>query len=1551
MAGKLSFGDFYTIVWNLVPSVWRDTDEVYGKSLQIVLYTMAQHMYYYFYSKIVHMEELFDPDRCPEKYLRFLAGMVGWTLQGSDPISWREQIKAAPLLYKIKGTKRGLLLAEKLVGYSVFMSELYRDHIGDTVSKEKIFNNTPDSIKVKPWFRKHLTNLEGEKLPGFAESDQFDSFNITNMVKLNPFGEVIRPRVLTNSRKLAFTPSSTTSRYVNTTGKYSLARYAKLPRINVVLRYNDDLDTENLDGTIKNNNFSSALDLLLQFKPFHVKIENLEVRYDISEFIFDQTTIDSDFFNVQDGLEAAILMSSTRAENTITYGGPTPVDSVVSDDIPATSLDNRGVISSIYQTIDLSLLTPEKESSLFNLSKLNLPIKSFEPNNKTAKIASAANGNNIYTLDDFIIYSSEQYQLIFDAATSTITSFSSNFSASNYAPGSTLKITGTLLNNTTYTVVAQPLPSTIPANNFIYLSTPPVNETVLAGTIDIIQNPFYTTDTIKEYLVPSDKFSNVPGYVYNPGHTALRYNLSTFLVNPILDFKTMFSTQQGNIDFTEVPAPHVYIELYGGIASFVDNKMTLIQAPINTSTSIITNVDPAGISIAIGQFVLSDKITPKTRILSLFSGALNAPGSVYILSNSVSAPLPVSPIVLVAEDTSQKLQATNYVPGLDSSNITNITVNTQPFRSLVDVKTYTTCGGAASFSGFVMTLLVAPIVGEIAVGQTLLTNGLSNTTTISSLLSGTINVSGSTYQLSNSVGDTPLSAQSIVTESHSIFFDDLQSITSPLSRPWELQKVQEFITNTGISFTNTDVFKYVYDHSCMVVLEVPSPEEYILLTPNVDYYFDNTNDIHINSASIASNISPTPGSYNFLLSCKLHLLYLSRTTYDNETEEGLPIRGFRYTTRKNSKFTRQFLINTIKQPTLASIMPTEIVSIDGKTKQKTVLGTKVFKTSSNIYNRSSLKNQVVNGYNVVSRNELNRIDSSKWLVYSPEYTSNYLGDQFITNNWWGNYYGANSINEQQIAYSYIDRSETAQTQDANSDQWMAALEGYNPSDPSQFLVSRTINPNRTTLWNRSSANFVSVPYSQSKRDVLQLSRSDIPTFNRSETSSDYLTDTSAPPKSDNYKYILSDGTDVSSVYFSPDFPDSVLTSPTLESGTGQKATLVNLGTVASFANNIMTLITIPTSGSIAIGQIITAVYVIGEDNSILNGTKILKLLTGNLSEVGSTYLLSKSFTALNNKKIITSSDGYNLLFQKTSDIYYDNASSNVNPEVYFRHVGLNKYNIKPSLYASNIPINLDPTTATVITEALDKFNVEITGITPEVDIFTITDPTITTYFLSDNNIWVSWMGTDTGEVVSYGYYSASAYLPNIFPNVKLFLNGILTQYGTDWMFGYDTAQKSVVLLTFIDINDIIRVEYEISTSQVEILDLLPPPTYPYNISYTLILDDINYIHLGNRYSIELPSKTVGSDIIFPCVSWYSSSSAYISSSSDPKNYQPTSLYDEATPNISVFLNGILLDYKRDWFFLLKATGSVITPFIVLSPLVSLSLDLGDTVHIDYFSTV
>jgi len=1219
---KLTFGDFYTIVWNMVPSVWRDADDQYGKSLQIVLYTMAQHMYYYFYNKIVYMDELFDPDLCPEKYLRFLAGMVGWTLQGSDPALWREQIKAAPLLYKIRGTKRGLLLAEKLVGYSVFMSEMYRDHIGDIVPKERIFNNTPTNITTKPWFRNVLTSLEGELLPGKAESDQFDAFNFTGMVKLSPTGNVIRPRIVTNTRTLVFTPSSTTSRYNNLTGQYSLARYAKLPRINVVLQYNNDLDAQNPDGTVKENNFSGALDLLLQFKPFHVFIENLEVRYDVSEFIYDQTAINSDIFNVQEELDSAVVMTMDRAENTITYSTTPAVDVIPeNEEAPISQLDNRGVITSIYKTIDLSSLTPNEESSLYDIAKKSMPVKTFPVGDNSTLISIASIGNNIYTLEDLI----------------------------GFTP-----VIGT--------------------NNYMF--------TDMTGTIEAtVNNPGVFT-------------------IYNPGHDVLQYNISNLLSDPVLDFKSMFSSQQGITDF------------------------------INQTT------------------------TPD--------------------SNGYD-----------------KILATNYIPGLTSSVISSVSSTTQPYRSIVST-TYDT------------QALLPP-------------------TTTSTLP----------------------------------------------SRPWDLQALSIFNSSVlSSSMTNTALFKSLYDNTFMVVLEttIESTTYSNILTHNIDYYFDNTNNIYLNSSTIAPKVGNAT-DYTFLLNSKLHILYLSRITYSDETENGIPIRGFRYTTRINHKFTRQTLTNTTKNPTLESVMPTQVSSVNilnGGTQQKTVIGTKKFRTPTNIYNRSYLKNQLVDGHNVVSRNPLNRLDKTQWEVYSPEYTAVYLGDQVITNNWWGNYYNVSSTTESEIPYTSIDTSEAAQLKDTNSDQWAAALQLYNPSDPNQFLVSRTINSNRANIWNRSSCKLASVPYIQSRRDNLQVFRNEVPAFNRSEQSTDYAVDTSTPPRVDNYKYVLSDGTDVSLSYFSPGFSDDLQVVPILESGIGQKATI--------------------------------------------------------------------------------NSTGYGLTFP-SSDTYYDNASSGTNQSTYFTEVSPTEYNIKTSLYAGNMPTNLNPSTIPGINEGLDALSLLVTGLVPVTDTFTVVDNTITTYNLSQSNIWVVWSGVDSGQSVAFGFYSSAAYGINVFPNIKLFLNGILLQYGTSWTLGY-SAIKSITVLDPIDIGDIITVEYEELPGQSS--NPLPSPLYARTLNYTLTSGDIAIIQEGNRYLYDLPHTGE-----VPCVAWYNGTQIlanYINSSSNPIQYQPFGLYDVAAPNVVVIVNGITTVYKRDWTFLFRIEGSNTIASIALNPNISLGLVSGNTIEVEYFST-
>lgn len=1239
---KLTFGDFYTIVWSLVPTVWKNADDEYGKSLQLLLYTMSQHMYYYFYNRIVHMEELFDPDRCPDKYLRFLAGMLGWTLVGNDPMSWREQIKAAPLLYKFRGTKRGLLLAEKLVGYSVFMSELYRDHIGDIVPKERIFNNTPASVLQKPWFRNTLLSVEGELLPGYAESDQFESFNATNLVKLDSHGSVIRPRIITSTRQLVFTPNSTTNRYINSTGKYSRARYAKMPRINIVLKYGADLDTENADGTIKENNFKGALDLLMQFKPFHVLIENLEVRYDLSEFIFDQTTIPSDIFNVQEELDSAVVINMARAENTIAYSSIPAVEATtIEDTLPASPLDNRGSITSIYKIIDLSLLSPSKETSLYSVQRKALPTKVF--------IKNAVSGSGV------------------------------------------------------------PLPG---------YAVGVFNDTIV--TMDDFTTPSPgSSNTYTSY----DLFGNIIDEVYNPGHDIIKYDIGTLVQEPILDFKTMLSSQHGKT------------------------------------------------TVSFNQTTADDNGFNKIRLGYYCPATAQSP---------VYEPVGMKPeIYVVGLNTANTITNTNLDWPYEHP-ITNASSQSIPYRSTVLVK-----------------------------------------------------IDSNSY---------------------------IQSIDSGLSRPWDLQAANNFSTIAGITLTET--IKYVYNNTMMVLLKDGS--NYLVLTQGEDYYFDNNKNIFLNSATIGVRLSGgVETTYNFLLTKSLHILYLSRTTNNNETDLGTPIRGFRLVNRNTNKYSRQFLINTLSSTKLSNIMPTNIISIDGKTKQKTILGIKKCNTFTDIYTRSSLKNQMVNNYNIVSRYSLNRIDKSKWTVYSPEYTAYYLGDQKITNNWWGNYYEA-KFSVPQVPYDQIDVSTPGQLEHVSSDQWLSALQTYNPSDPAHFLVTRKNDVNRSTVWNRSSCKFAAVPYIQGRRDSVQVFRKDTTTFNRSEASTDYTTDTNTPPRIDNYKYILPDGTDVSMSYFSPGFSEVERTLVTMDRGLGTKATLSNTG--------------------------------------------------------------------------------YNLIFP-ASDTYYNNYSSGLEPETYFSGNNPN-YRIKTSLYAGNIPVNLDPNTTPGINESLDKLDLLITGVFPITDTFTVISNE-TNFVLSENNLYVSWISENTGETAAFGYYSPAAYGGILYPNIQVTINGTLIKYNrklirtNGWFMDFG-AIKSITILEPLLPHDIITVSYEIIPGQPE--DIAPPlPQIAHTISNTITTTSVDTILRGNRYIIALPSMTS-----IPCVSWYNSITGYyINSSSLTVAYQPAAFYETAVPNINVSVNGVLTKYKKDWLFLLNADK---TASIALSPTTSYTLTETDIVLVDYFST-
>lgn len=314
LSPKLSFSQFFNSTWLKIPQVWRDADKDNGKPLQLMVLTICQHMYYYFYEKIVNMDEIFDVDKCPKEYLKFLASVVGWELIGQDSDSWRNQIRSCPLLYKLRGNKRGLMLAEKLVGYSVFMSELYRDYTGNLQTKEHIFSSFPISLRMKPWFRKRPMPDISEFINSTVDSDAFQSYNTSSGAILTKTGDIYYPKFLkriSNRRQL-----STINPYDIITGVRSKARLAKTTRYNFVLKKDTDLDFINpFTGKMTEVNIEGAIRLLMEFKPFHIYIQDLVIMVSLSDYLsLINKPIDTEYLLFTDYDDTSIGIFDTEKE-------------------------------------------------------------------------------------------------------------------------------------------------------------------------------------------------------------------------------------------------------------------------------------------------------------------------------------------------------------------------------------------------------------------------------------------------------------------------------------------------------------------------------------------------------------------------------------------------------------------------------------------------------------------------------------------------------------------------------------------------------------------------------------------------------------------------------------------------------------------------------------------------------------------------------------------------------------------------------------------------------------------------------------------------------------------------------------------------------------------------------------------------------------------------------------------------------------------------------------------------------------------------------------
>ena len=86
-------------------------DFLEGEELAAPFARFLQSLSYSFFdtnNAVSKLSNIYDIEKCPEDFLPYIADLIGWTLYGSSPDSWRRQIRGAASLYKQKGTKIGL---------------------------------------------------------------------------------------------------------------------------------------------------------------------------------------------------------------------------------------------------------------------------------------------------------------------------------------------------------------------------------------------------------------------------------------------------------------------------------------------------------------------------------------------------------------------------------------------------------------------------------------------------------------------------------------------------------------------------------------------------------------------------------------------------------------------------------------------------------------------------------------------------------------------------------------------------------------------------------------------------------------------------------------------------------------------------------------------------------------------------------------------------------------------------------------------------------------------------------------------------------------------------------------------------------------------------------------------------------------------------------------------------------------------------------------------------------------------------------------------------
>ncbi len=119
-------------IGDLIPALYHgDENELLGfnKALEPEIDFLEQ--------KIRELPSLADVDRCPDRFLPYLAAVTNCPLVGKDPKYWRQQIRNWPWLLKIKGTEESLIVFLNAVGAEKYtIRTWFRDAGGAYVEKK-----------------------------------------------------------------------------------------------------------------------------------------------------------------------------------------------------------------------------------------------------------------------------------------------------------------------------------------------------------------------------------------------------------------------------------------------------------------------------------------------------------------------------------------------------------------------------------------------------------------------------------------------------------------------------------------------------------------------------------------------------------------------------------------------------------------------------------------------------------------------------------------------------------------------------------------------------------------------------------------------------------------------------------------------------------------------------------------------------------------------------------------------------------------------------------------------------------------------------------------------------------------------------------------------------------------------------------------------------------------------------------------------------------------------------------------------------------------------